>query len=253
MRIRKIGIFGWAFAVLMGLAAADPAAASCTNASLTGIYGVLSSGTNTSGTLAAGVYQFDSDGSGGLTGTGTQSTNGTIQSLTLNGTYSISSNCTGTITLQDQSNDVVHFNIMLDNTNAGFELIRTDSGYTASGEAYALDTTVCGFSGKPAIYAKHLDGHVVGTSKIPVSIVGRLTSDGSGNVSAIDTFSENGVISTRKPTGSYTTNQNCTGTAQISYKGTTYNFASVIVSAGKKLLLLETDAGTVISGKAIAE
>ena len=195
-------------ALVASFVAAGPAAASCSNASLTGIYGIISSGTNTSGAQAAGVYQVDSDGSGGLTGTGTQSTNGTILSLTLTGTYSIAANCTGTITLQDQLNDVVHFNIMLDNASAGFEMIRTDPGFTASGEAYALDTTICGLSGKPAVYAKHLDGHVVGTTKIPVSIVGRLTPDGNGNVSAIDTFSENGVISTRKSAGTDTTNQN---------------------------------------------
>lgn len=253
MRFQKIAIMGWAFVLFALLGAAEPAAASCSNASLTGTYGILSSGTNTSGAQAAGVYQIDSDGSGGLTGTGTQSTNGTIEALTLTGTYAIAANCSGTITLKDQSNDVVDFNIMMDNADAGFEMIRTDPGYTASGEAYALDTTICGLSGSPAIYAEHLDGHLVGASKTPVSIVGRLTPDGNGNISAVDTFSESGVISTRKPAGSYTTSQNCTGTAQISFKGTTYNFASVIVSAGKKLLLLETDAGTVIYGKAIKQ
>jgi hypothetical protein len=252
MRLQKIGLFGWILVVLAGLAA-NPADASCTNASFSGIYGILANGSNSSGALAAGVYQLDSDGSGGLTGTGTQSANGTIQTLTLTGTYAIAANCTGTVTITDQTSAVSHYNIMLDNTNAGFELIRTDPGFTLSGEAYALGAATCGLTGKAKIFAKHLDGHVVGSSKTPVSVVGRLTLDGNGNVSAIDTFSENGVISAKKPTGTYTASENCTGTAQITYKGTTYNFVSVAVSAGKKLLLLESDSGTVIFGKAIME
>jgi len=77
--------------------------------------------------------------------------------------------------------------------------------------------------------------------------------NGSGAATATDTFSENGVVTTDKLAGTYTASENCTGTAKITYKGTSYNFASVVVSAGKKLLLLETDAGTVISGKAIEE
>jgi hypothetical protein len=251
--MQKIATLGWALMVFTGLAAAEPAAASCTNASLSGIYGILLNGSNSSKDLYAGVYQIDSDGTGGLTGTGTQSSDGTIQTVTLTGTYAIASNCTGTLTIEDQSNTVTDYNIVLDDANAELQLIRTDTGNTVTGEGYALGVAVCGLTGKTKNFAKRMDGHAIGSSNTPVSVVGRLVLDGKGNATATDTFSENGVISTHKLTGTYTSNENCTGTAQITYKGTTYNFVSVAVSAGKKLLVLESDAGTVISGKAIAQ
>jgi hypothetical protein len=251
MHIRKM--FGWAVMALSAFAVAEPAAAACTNASFSGIYGVLASGSTSTGIFGAGVFQIDSDGSGGLTGTGTQSANGTIQTLTVTGTYSIAGDCTGAATFVDQTSAVSHYNIVLDNANAEFELIRTDTGYTESGEGYAQGVAVCGLSGKTKSFAKHVDGHEIATPDTAVSVVGRLTLDGKGNATATDTFSESGAISSHKLTGTYTANSNCTGSAQITYKSKTYNFVSVAVSAGKKLLVLETDTGTVMSGQAIAQ
>jgi len=253
MRMPKIGTFVWALVAFTTLVAAGPAAASCSLSSFNGIYGVLLSGSNTSGDLGAGLYQVDLDGSGGLTGTGTESGNGAIQTVTLTGTYTVSGNCTGTVTTKDQANSVSDFNIVLDNKSSEVELIRTDPGYTMSGQGFALGVAACGLTGKTASFAKRLDGHSIGTSKTPVSVVGRVTLDGKGDASATDTFSENGVIYTGKLKGSYIANANCTGSAQFTYKGTTYHFASIATNGGKKLLLLETDTGNVVFGDAVAQ
>ncbi len=52
-------------------------------------------------------------------------------------------------------------------------------------------------------------------------------------------------------TGAYTENANCTGTQQITPAGLSPgNFYFVVVNAGKEALLIQTDAGTTISGVA---
>ena len=249
MRIRNMGM--WALALSAGFAATEPAAAAgCTNASFEGTYGVQSTGSNSTGQPNAGLYQMTADGAGNITAIGQQSAGGTIQAVNVSGAYEIGKTCTGTITFGSPPSAATHLNIALDAANSEFQLIRTDSGWTQTGEGFALGVGICGLSGKVATYAKSVSGHNVGSVKEPVAIVGRLILDGKGNASATDTFSENGVVATRKLKGTYTANSDCTGTAQIKANGTTYNFAALAVSAGKKLLLLETDANTVISGKA---
>jgi len=58
-------------------------------------------------------------------------------------------------------------------------------------------------------------------------------------------------ISELPVTGTYTQNADCTGTAQITPKGSaTTNFNTVAVNGGKQLLLIETDNNTLITGTA---
>ncbi len=76
----------------------------CTNASLNGTFAYTSTGFITAPPEVAGpiseIGTQSFDGNGGTTATATISTSGTINQLTITGTYKVNPDCTGTLTLQ---------------------------------------------------------------------------------------------------------------------------------------------------------
>ncbi|HMD16741.1 MAG TPA: hypothetical protein VKH18_08745 [Terriglobales bacterium] len=70
----------------------------CTNAGIKNTFGFRGGGYDSSLAPYAWAGQVKLDGLGGVTGSETASFGGTIQTFTLTGTYSVSSNCTGTAT-----------------------------------------------------------------------------------------------------------------------------------------------------------
>jgi hypothetical protein len=71
----------------------------CTAAAIKGTFGFEGGGFNSSLVPLAVAGQAKLDGAGNLTGTESQSTGGTILSGAISGTYTVNSDCTGTITL----------------------------------------------------------------------------------------------------------------------------------------------------------
>jgi len=239
-----------ALAVLScGVAASGSASATCSNATLNGAYGLISSGLiQNDEENAVAVYRFTADGNGNVSGSGTSSGNGTIITGPFTATYTIAGNCTGTMVVTNQFADVSNFNFVFDTKNSQLEFIESDSGTNVSGEAVAIGTATCGFSGKKEILALRLRGHV--NSGSPLDVVGQIILNGSGKLTATTTSSENGGVVTSNIKGTYTSNSDCTGTAQIKGTGFTDNFATVAVNSGKELLLVETDTGTIVAGTA---
>ena len=88
------------FVMFAALMAAVPAAsaATCSNASINGVYGVLSSGLNGSGQPASSVDRVSVNGAGSLSGSSSKSIDGQIVTYTFTGTYTINKNCTGNAT-----------------------------------------------------------------------------------------------------------------------------------------------------------
>ncbi len=229
------------------LAVGSASAATCSDATLKGVYGFVSSGFGGDGTPRASVAQFTADGKGNLSGTGTKSKDGTIVTGTLTGTYSVAKNCTGSVTFTDQDGEVRDGNFVFDNGNKGWQGIQTDSGRVNNGFALAEGAAVCGLNGKKETFAANLSGSV--NSVGPVAYVEQVILDGKGDVSGNGTFSLDGKIYTVPITGTYTENTDCTGSAQITPQGySTLNFNFVVVNAGKEILLVETDTGTIVSG-----
>lgn len=233
--------------VFTTMIAVGSAAAVCSNATLNGVYGVLSSGLDGAGEPATSISQITADGAGNITGLVTKSKDGTILNYTSTGTYSIAKNCTGTVTYTNQDSSIRHDNFVLDDTHKGAQSIQTDSGHVQAGFVLPEGTVTCGLTGKKATFALNLTGIVIGTGQ--VAYVGQVTLDGKGNLSGSLTASLAGTIGTATITGTYTANSNCTGTAQIIPSGyPTANFNLVVVNAGKELLLIETDSNTIVSG-----
>jgi len=219
--------------------AVGPASATCSNATLNGVWGFI---------VGAAVGQFTADGKGNLTnGSQTVSQNGVIKTQTFTGTYSVSTNCTGHVTANITGGGTATANIVADDGNKGLQVIDTISGGVAAVFSLAQGVVTCGFTGKKATFAANLIGKIPG--KGPIAYVAQVILDGNGNVSGTGTFDVNGTIVTAPFNGTYTESANCTGTARFTPSGfSTLNFHFVVVNAGKEILLLETDTNTVVGG-----
>jgi hypothetical protein len=110
-------------------------AATCSTAGVKGTYGFHGFGLDASlgGTPTAFDGQYILDGAGNMSGTGTTSFGGTISTLAISGTYTVGSNCQGT--LDYQFNGSVNLNIVVVNGGKTFMGIDTASGIVASGVA----------------------------------------------------------------------------------------------------------------------
>ena len=131
------------FALAVVVTTTSTVYAQCSNATLTGNYAFIYSGSNapghsvtgknTFGNAAVGVLTFD--GAGNLSSiTYTVVFNGNASSTTVpdTGTYTVNSDCTGSLT--DTTIDV-HFNIATVGGGAEFFAIQTDEGNTDTFDA----------------------------------------------------------------------------------------------------------------------
>ncbi len=235
MKIKKLC---FAVTLFMSMIAIGHVSATCTNASLSGVWGYQ---------LGPTVGQFTADGNGHVTGSQTMSDNGVIETQTYTGTYSVAKACTGSITVNFNGGGSSGVSFVIDDAKKGAQVISTDSGGVAGGFSLAQGAAVCGLTGKKTTFAANLFGKIQGTSSI--EYVAQVILDGKGNVSGSGTFNVNGTFVTAPITGSYTENANCNGTLKITPSGLgTLNFNSVVVDGGKEILLIETDNNTAVVG-----
>ena len=104
----------------------------CSNLSLWGTFARREVGTVLLPAAAAGpiaaVGTFTFDGIGNVTGASVSSQNGNIGHGTQTGTYTVNSDCTGTIIVLGSSGRTSHYSFVTDDGANGFEYICTDSG-----------------------------------------------------------------------------------------------------------------------------
>ncbi|MGA7294586.1 MAG: hypothetical protein WBW53_22180 [Terriglobales bacterium] len=244
MNFPRISIAVFVFITFM---AANSFAATCTNATLNGVYGMVGSGLNGSGQPAASVTQVTADGNGNLTGTTMKSIDGTIVTFTTTGTYQLAKNCTGSATLTNQDDETESSNIFMNNTNKGAFLIQTDANHVVSSIAYEQGKAPCTNLGVHHTYSLEATGILLSSGQIAAA--GQLVLNGKGSLTGTVTFSVNGSISSLPVTGTYSINSNCTGTATFTPQGqSAVNLGVVIVNAGKEMMFIETDANTIVSG-----
>lgn len=113
------------------------------NGNVGGDYSFLHTGTGggpafggVTGPVAA-LGRITLDGSGSLRGTVSLSFNGTVtRGIPFSGSYSINSDCTGTLTFFGSS---VHFDIVITPDGRQITMLQTDTGTTISGSAIRLD------------------------------------------------------------------------------------------------------------------
>lgn len=243
MTFAKSCLSALAFATIIAIGSAS--AATCTNASLKGVFGSLDGGLN-NGQPEVTLAQITFDGIGSLSGTLTNSLNGTISTGKFTGTYSVAKNCAGSFALGLPGGNL-NYNFVLDDSKKGSLTIRNADGLIKTGFTLAEGAAVCATIGKKASFAGSLGGAIQGFGQIAGS--GQVNFDGKGNISGTVVFSMGGNMSTVPITGTYIENANCTGTAEFTPEGfTTANFNLVVVNAGKEILIIETDPSTTVSG-----
>jgi hypothetical protein len=112
----------------------------CSNATLHGSFGYTSTGTlldtyvppPLAGPFAE-VGRQTFDGKGNTEGTATLSANGNINKVTIEGTYTVNADCTGSMTLNVSPLGVtVHADFVIDDDGAELRAIVTDSGLVES-------------------------------------------------------------------------------------------------------------------------
>lgn len=225
-------------------------AADCSNASLSGTYGFLHDGTDSSGTPAtAAVSQITFDSTTGtFTGETAASHGGVIATEPLSGTYAVASNCTGTGTPTGGS----RFSIVV--TPTGFLAVHLFS----EGFAVKQGSPTCTSAGVKGSFGFETTGVYLAGAPAPgaVAFIGELkltvNPSGEGVIRGHVASSEGGTYLTfpdEPVTGSYTVDGNCRGRATITPKGhSEMHFRLVVVDGGSEMLLIETDADTVVSG-----
>jgi hypothetical protein len=236
-----------ALGAVASASAADGPPTTCSNASVKGLYGLLITGYDSTGLYQVGVGQINSTGKGTFTGTETVSDDGTIyNNQALTGTYSISSNCTGSGTIKNVKNGTLsHYNFVVDPLGKQVEAAGTDSGHgTASGFALALGTATCSTAAAAGTYGFHGGGYLVGSGVLQFD--GQYVLDSLGNLTGIETRIVNGTVISASPiTGTFSVASTCEGTASYQFNGATVNLNIVMVSGAKSFFAIETDAGTV--------
>jgi hypothetical protein len=219
-------------------------AAACSNASVNGTYGFLHDGTDSNGApTSAAVTQLTFDSTTGtFTGEQTASHDGVIVTEPVTGTYAIASNCTGT-----------------GNPTGGspFSIVVTSTGFLAlhlfsEGFAVKQGSATCTNAGVKGSFGLETTGVFLATGS--VAFIGELkltvNPSGEGVVRGYVASSEDGTFLTFEPvTGSYRVGTDCRGWATIKAKGLPeMRFHLVVVDGGKEMLVVETDADTVVSG-----
>ncbi len=242
-------IKGVLFMILIAAIAVPAAsAATCSNATLNGVYGTVESGLNGSLEPSASITQLSLDGAGNMTGTVTKSSDGTIITYTSTGTYQVNSNCTGTLTGTNQDGVDEHVDFYLNSSNKGGFSIKTDAPRVQSGVFAAQGTATCTDKAVKKTYSMELAGIDISVGQ--VALAGQLKLNGTGSISGTATLSLYGTIyNSLSVTGTYTINSNCTGTAQFTPQGlSAINLSLVVVDADKEMFAVETDTNTIVSG-----
>jgi hypothetical protein len=244
MRLRTLSL---CLALVLPAVAAQPALAVCSLSTLNGHYGYYHGRPGGGSTVTGVVGQISADGAGHLSGTFTMSVNGTISNGSFDGTYTVVSACTGTLTFATEDTGNAHFNIVFDTNHTGFQMIQTDNGFAQPGFALAEGSASCGL--KKQTLSTNLLGQLFPSLSI-VASVGQLKLDAIGNITGnTETLSIGGTISSGAVTGTYTEGSNCLGTISIA-SPVPMNFNTVSVNNGGELIMIETDSGAVLTGTA---
>jgi hypothetical protein len=228
--------------------AGGSASATCSNASLKGVFGYLH-GRAGADPATVTLGQLTLDGQGKITsGVWTETYSGTIYNGTATGKYAIAKNCTGTMTIVGEDDSTDHYNIYVNAGGNMFQMIENDADSNQPGFGLAQGTVKCGLSGTTVVLTTNLLGNTNGDL---ADTVGQVTLNGKGKISGNETFTLDGNITKSAVTGTYTESSTCTGTWQVTPKGgTALNFNTVVVNGGKEVLLIETDNDTITAGNA---
>ena len=86
------------------------------------------------------------------------------------------------------------------------------------------------------------------------SAVGKMLPDGNGGITGTETNSNWGTVKRNVTyTGTYTVNNDCTGSMALQYSGGPLNYDIVFIPSTNQVNLIQTDTGITITGSATAQ
>jgi hypothetical protein len=262
------------------LAPSALAVSGCTNSYLFGNYAIQFSGVATPGVAAgiggvavppamsaefqtgaaaggsaaapiAGAVRLSLDGSGNITGYSSESMGGQWLQGNVTGTYLVNNDCTFSIALTDASANTENFGGVLVGSQARSGIIlQTDAGSGVSGTLKSVRGS-CLTSDLQGTFGLQYAGTAIGTPNNPYSSIGVVSLDGQGNLTASESRFSSGSTSLVQSIGTMTVNPDCSFTmalSSISGTGAAVNFFGIASSDNKQLLIVESDAGTAVSG-----
>jgi len=205
----------------------------CTNGTLNGTYSLTLTGRAINSTLVIiGEYQavgtITFDGVSAVTANLVANTNASPGvSQTLTGTYTIPSNCVGTVNFT--GGDTASYELIPYNSGKDYVITGADATYQLTGSG-APQPTTCLISILSGNYVFSGNGFPLVSSGLTGvnDIAGLLTFDGNGNITGNWAIATNGTSTPDTFTGHYTISSGCTGSATVtdpSGVGNTLSFA----------------------------
>ena len=213
----------------------------CSVSTLTGVRSLVMTGRNVTalGVLSAtfqSVGYATFDGAGHVVFTLATNNNQMLNvPETLSGTYTLASNCTGT--LNTTSGDIASFELIAYNLGKNFTITGGDSTYALTGSGGEQPVS-CGASAISGTYAFSGNGNTgsvgMGSGSISVanSISGLLQFDGRGDVSGNWTTATNGTSTPDTVSGQYSITPACIGSATVTdLSGSSWSLNFTVTSA----------------------
>jgi len=241
------------------MAARTISGGTCSNSNLNFTYTFTLSGRGISSAGAfngsfQGIGKAIFDGMGNVTLAGTANTNlAQGQAFSYSGTYSISSDCSGTLTFTTGS--AATFTLVVWNNGTQFSMVGSDAAYVYSAGGSSFNTPVCATPTLSGEYTFTASGFTVsGTTQTgSQDEAGVFHFDGQGNVTAKYTDTQGGAMPVSETaTGNYTVTGGCQASATLADaagKPTVLNF--VIASLhGESVDLLAANSQFVRIGSA---
>ena len=229
----------------------------CSASSLDGTYALVLTGRAVSGSGAlTAVFQSNGtavfDGQSKVTFSVTANTNlAAGKALTYSGTYSVPSNCYGSLTLTSGSAAV--FSLVVWNSGQDFNITGQDATYLYSGSG-AVPPATCATSTLSGEYSFSENGFTFSSSAVTGTVdeAGILQLDGQGNATASYVLSSGGTSTAYTATGNYSVASGCTGSATLmdsAGRAVTLNF-SVNNATGADFDMIASNEGLTLSGTA---
>jgi uncharacterized protein (TIGR03437 family) len=240
-------------------ASGQPAGTVCSVSSLNGAYSLVLSGRGISGAgTFAGSYQgigtATFDGQGNVTLAGTDNTNlAQGKAFSYTGTYSVPSNCSGTLTITTTS--AATFTLLVWNSGDSFVITGSDATYAYSGSGGNARPPACATASISGEYTFTATGFTLsGTTQTGAEDeAGVLQFDGQGNVTAMLTDAQGGGAAvTTTASGTYTVSPGCIAPATLASSSGQADALNFVIAGihGESLDLLAASSGFIRTGGA---
>jgi hypothetical protein len=245
-----------ATAALALSAASTPAHAlnGCASNLLNGSYAMQFSGSASSARLA-GLARLSFDADGNVQGSSSVNANGTWQTRDVSGTFEVRDDCTVSFSLIDTNGITQNFAGVLAEQAESVLVIQTDAGAQVSGSLTRV-RNFCQASDISGSFGLQYQGVLSDKAQTSLNSVGLIAIDVDGNVTSSELRTGSGAFSQVASAGNIVVNADCSALltlAPITGGGASVNFAGMLAADGRRVVLVQADAGAAVIGTITAQ